>query len=74
MRPTRDTPEHDIVLTADGGRVVGTVVEESPDTVMVLLLDGTFRRLPAREVVRIEYAPRTYTPPPPAEPPVPPSG
>lgn len=49
-------PQHDTVFTADGGRIVGSVVEESAQTVAVQLADGTYRRLPRREVVRIEYA------------------
>lgn len=54
-------PQHDTIFTADGGRIVGTVVEESPQTVAVQLVDGTFRRLPRREVVRIEYADGSVT-------------
>ena len=50
------TAEHDTVLTVDGGRVVGTVVEESPQSVAIQLADGTFRRLPGGEVVRVDYA------------------
>lgn len=49
-------PQHDTVFTTDGGRVVGTVVEESSQAVNVQLPDGTFRRLARRDVVRIEYA------------------
>jgi hypothetical protein len=49
-------PQHDTVFTAEGGRVIGTVVEESPQSVNIQLPDGTFRRLPRRDVVRIEYA------------------
>lgn len=49
-------PQHDTVFTADGGRVVGTVVEDSSQTVAVQLPDGSFRRLPRRDVVRIEFA------------------
>jgi hypothetical protein len=68
-------PQHDTVFTADGGRVVGTVVEDSAQTVAVQLPDGTFRRLPRREVVRIEYSdgsvstrPAAPAAPPPAAP------
>jgi hypothetical protein len=50
------TAQHDTVFMADGGRVVGTVVEEGPQGVAVQLVDGTFRRFARREVVRIEYA------------------
>jgi hypothetical protein len=49
-------PPNDTVFTADGGRLVGTVVEEGPQGVAVRLVDGTFRRLARRDVVRIEYA------------------
>jgi hypothetical protein len=49
-------PQHDTVFTAEGGRIIGTVVEESAQTVSVQLPDGTFRRLPRRDVVRIEYS------------------
>lgn len=48
-------PQHDTIFTAEGGRIIGTVVEESAQTVAVQLPDGTFRRLPRRDVVRIEY-------------------
>jgi hypothetical protein len=49
-------PPHDTVFTADGGRLIGTVVEEGPQGVAVKLVDGSFRRLARHEVVRIEYA------------------
>jgi hypothetical protein len=49
-------PQHDTVFTADGGRVLGTVIEETPQAVAVQTVDGTVRRLPRRDVVRIEYA------------------
>ena len=49
-------PQHDTVFTADGGRILGTVIEESPQTVAIQTPDGTVRRLPRRDVVRIEYA------------------
>ncbi len=75
------SPQHDTVFTADGGRFVGTVVEEGPQSVSVQLADGTFRRLARREVVRIEYADgsvstRPAEPPPsrPAPPPQPQQG
>lgn len=54
---------HDTVFTADGGRVLGKVVEEGPQGVAVQLPDGTFRRLARREVVRIEYADGTVSKP-----------
>ena len=63
------SPQHDTVFTTDGGRVVGTVVEEGPQGVAVQLSDGTYRRLPRREVVRIEYADGSVSNARPAEPP-----
>ena len=38
-------PQNDTVYTANGGRLVGTVVEESPQAVTIQLPDGTTRRL-----------------------------
>lgn len=63
------TAQHDTVFMADGGRVVGTVVEEGPQGVAVQLVDGTFRRFARREVVRIEYADGSVSTARPAEPP-----
>ncbi len=56
-----------------GGRVRGTVMEESASTgVKVKLLDGSIRNYPADEVTRIEYADGTVsTPQAAAAPPVP---
>jgi hypothetical protein len=48
--------QHDTVFTADGGRVVGTVIEEGPEAISIQLPDGTFRRVPRKDVTRIEYA------------------
>jgi hypothetical protein len=70
-------PAHDTVFTTDGGRVLGTVVEEGPQGIAVQLADGTFRRLSRREVTRIEYADGSVSkpaeaapaPPPPSQPP-----
>jgi hypothetical protein len=74
-------PQLDTVHTADGGRLIGTVVEESAQGISVQLPDGTTRRLPPSEVSRIEYAdgsvstpnrpapPPTYRPPAYAPPP-----
>jgi hypothetical protein len=80
------TPQQDTVFTTDGGRVVGTVIEESPDTVAIQLQDGSYRRIPARDVRRIEYRDGTVSqrnapppaaqaapPPPPQRPPPPPA-
>jgi hypothetical protein len=67
-------PPQDTVFTSDGGRLIGTVVEEGPQGVAVQLPDGTFRRLARRDVVRIEYADGSVSKPsqgapPPAPPP-----
>jgi hypothetical protein len=65
-------PQYDTVFTADGGRLVGTVVEDSPQGVTVQLPDGTIRRFERRNVNRIEYrdgsisTPSRPAPPPPA--------
>jgi opacity protein-like surface antigen len=82
------TPQADTVFTNDGGRVVGTVIEESPDTVSIQLQDGSYRRIPSKDVRRIEYRDGTvsqksapppavaqpqYTPPPPQQAPPPPA-
>ena len=66
------SPQFDTVYTADGGRLIGTVVEESAQGISVQLPDGTTRRLAPNEVSRIEYAdgsvstPSRPAPPPPA--------
>ncbi len=64
-------PQLDTVVTADGGRIVGTVIEETPRAVTIQLPDGTFRALPAAEVSRIEYSDGSVSAParpaPPAE-------
>ena len=80
-------PQQDTVYTTDGGRIVGTVIEETPQSVSVQLADGSVRKLQRREVTRIVYAdgtvsgapqaapsapPPVYTPPPPAQQPPPP--
>src|SRR5690242_21611385 len=65
--------QYDTVYTADGGRIVGTVVEESPQGITVQLPDGTTRRLSRNDVTRIEYADGSVSmpnrPAPPAQPP-----
>lgn len=65
-------PPHDTVFTADGGRVVGKVIEEGPQVISIQLPDGTFRRFSRREVTRIEYADGSVSTIRPPEPP--PSG
>ncbi len=66
-------PQNDTVYTANGGRLVGTVVEETPQVVTIQLPDGTTRRLSRSEVTRIEYSDGSVStpnrPPPPAQPP-----
>ncbi len=65
------TPGSDTVYTANGGRLVGTVVEETPQVVTIQLPDGTTRRLSRSDVSRIVYAdgsvstPNRPPPPPP---------
>lgn len=77
-------PQYDTVFTSEGGRLIGTVVEEGPQGVTVQLLDGTTRHFDRRQVNRIEYKdgsvstpnrappPPAYQPPPPAPAPPPP--
>jgi hypothetical protein len=68
------TSQYDTVYTADGGRLLGTVVEESPHGVTVQLPDGTTRRYERKDVTRIEYKDGSVsTPSRPAPPPPPPS-
>ncbi len=55
------TPEFDTVLLQNGGRVVGTVVEESPTAgVTVQLPGGQLRNVAPAEVFRIEYRDGTF--------------
>lgn len=49
-------PQHDTVFTSDGGRVLGTVVEETAQAVSLQLPDGSYRRIARGDVTRIEYA------------------
>ncbi len=75
----------DTIFFAGGGRARGTVVEETAaGGVTVRMSDGTTRRYPPGQVVKVEYADGTVStptpraapaipPPPPAWPPVPPS-
>jgi len=69
----------DTVFTVDGGRVVGSVLEESPSTgVTIQTPDGAVRRIAAAQVARVEFsdgtvsearpaAPAPVPPPPPAQ-------
>ncbi|BDG02345.1 hypothetical protein [Anaeromyxobacter oryzae] len=67
----------DTVYTVDGGRVAGTVVEESKTSgVTIQLPDGSVRRIEPSQVSRIEFADGTIStsgPPPAASPPVAPA-
>jgi hypothetical protein len=69
----------DTVFFLGGGRVRGTVLEESPTSgVTIRLLDGTLRKYSRDEIVRIEYADgsvsrRRQAPPPAPRPPVAPA-
>jgi hypothetical protein len=64
--------QFDTVFTADGGRFLGTVVEDGPQGVTVQLPDGSTRHLERKDVNRIEYrdgsisTPNRPAPPPPA--------
>ncbi len=66
-------PGSDTVYTTNGGRIVGTVIEETPQGITVQLPDGSTRRLARNQVTRIEYSDGSVsTPnraPPPAQPP-----
>jgi hypothetical protein len=61
-------PPADVVYTVDGGRINGTVVEESVALgVSIQTPDGSVRRIDRNQVSRIEYADGTVsTPHPPA--------
>lgn len=49
-------PNLDTVFLRDGGRLRGTVVEEIPGTgVSIQLPDGELRKVPAADVLRVEY-------------------
>ncbi len=64
---------YDTVILSSGGVLRGTVVEDVPGADLVLLLpDGTSRKIPRAEIVRVDWA--GPPPPPPAypEPPSPP--
>jgi hypothetical protein len=64
------SPQFDTIYTAEGGRLLGTVVEESAQGIAVQLPDGTTRRLATHEIARIEYADGSVsTPNRPAPPP-----
>jgi hypothetical protein len=46
----------DTVFLASGGRVRAFVTEETPQAVVVRMVDGTERRYPAEQVAKIAYA------------------
>lgn len=58
----------DTVMLTNGGRIRGTVTEEDPQNgVVIRLVDGTFRKLTAKEVKEVQYgssAPSNVTPQP----------
>ena len=59
----------DVVFTRDGGRLRGTVIEESRSSgTTIRLLDGTVRKVKASDVAHVDYAPSPASPaaPPPA--------
>jgi hypothetical protein len=60
----------DTVFLTDGGRVRGTVIEESPGIgVRVRLADGRIRQLAAKDVKSVQYAGEAAAPPAPVPPP-----
>jgi hypothetical protein len=60
----------DTVHLVGGGRARGTVFEDSPETgVSLQLPDGSLRRFPRAEVVRVDYAGEKAAAPPAASPP-----
>lgn len=71
MQPER----YDTVVLSSGGVLRGTVVENVPGADLVLLMpDGTTRKIPRAEVVRVDWASPAAqpAPPPPGMPPPPP--
>jgi hypothetical protein len=70
--------QYDTVVLSSGGFLRGTVVEDVPGADLVLLMpDGTSRKIPRSQIVRVDWAaaPAQAAPPPPpaAAPPPPPS-
>jgi hypothetical protein len=63
----------DTLFIANGGRVRGSVIEESPQAVSIQLLDGSTRRYEIKEVLRIEYGDGSVSTPRPPPPPPPPA-
>lgn len=68
----QDKPLDQVNLT-NGGLVRGTVMEQDPDKgVTVKMLDGTTKKIPAKQVKSVDYAPAA-PPPAPAPPPAAPT-
>jgi hypothetical protein len=66
------TSPTDTVFTVDGGRITGSVLEESPSTgVTIQTPDGALRKIDHAQVSRIEYADGTVSTPQKAQPPPP---
>ena len=67
---------YDTVLLTNGGVLRGTVVEDVPGADLVLLMpDGSTRKIPRAEVARVDWAAppaQAAPPPPPGTPPPPP--
>ncbi len=51
-----ETSSKDIVRLKGGGRIVGTVVVDDKGGVTVQLPDGTLKKVPRDEVLKVEYA------------------
>jgi hypothetical protein len=62
------TPSYDTVFLANGGRVRGTVVEDTPAQVLIQLPDGTYRRFARAEILRVTYGDEAGLAQPPAAP------
>lgn len=64
---------YDTVILSSGGVLRGTVVEDVPGAELVLLMpDGTSRRIPRAEIVRVDWASPAAQPIPPTPPGMPP--
>jgi translation initiation factor IF-1 len=67
-------PPSDTVYTVDGGRITGTVLEESPAAGVTLQLpDGSVRRVDRAQIQRIEFADGTVSTVHPTAPPAAPA-
>jgi hypothetical protein len=64
---------YDTVILSSGGVLRGTVVEDIPGADLVLLMpDGTSRKIPRAEIVRVDWASPVAQPIPPTPPGMPP--